>query len=261
MTSICPVIPVLDLMIGQIVLASGGKRDCYQPVNSKLCRSSRPLDVAKSIQAQTGCDTFYLADIDSFAGAEPNWKVYQQLLELGYRLWVDAAWLQSNRLDLLKQKLPDWEKLKVIVSTENLNALDQLKQVEKIRTSGIEFIFSLDHYHDSIITPSENLQQLSSLEWVHHADQFGFQEMILLDLAGVGTMCGFSQDSPLACLIREIRAELPHVRIISGGGVRSSEDVERLLTCGCHHVLVASAVHQCRFTHGDIERLQALLPT
>lgn len=260
MSPFCPVIPVLDLMIGQIVLASGGKRDCYQPVNSKLCRSSRPVDVAKSIQAQTGCDTFYLADIDSFAGAEPNWRVYQELLELGYRLWVDAAWLQSDRLSHLKQKLPTCEGLKVIISTENLESLDQMKQVEKIRASGLEPIFSLDHCHDSIITHSQTLQQLSALEWIHHAHQNGFEEMILLDLAGVGTMCGFTQQSPLAGLIREIRAELPQVRIISGGGVRAADDVSQLLTCGCQHVLVASAIHQCHFTHDDIERLQELLP-
>ena len=79
-----PVIPVLDLMIGQIVLASGGVRDEYRPVSSKLTRSSEPLDVAKAMFYQTGCDCLYLADIDSFAGAEPNWRVYNQLLEAGF---------------------------------------------------------------------------------------------------------------------------------------------------------------------------------
>lgn len=259
MSPICPVIPVLDLMIGQIVLASGGKRDSYQPVNSKLCRSSRPLNVAQSIHAQTGCETIYLADIDSFAGAEPNWKVYQELLDHGCRLWVDAAWLQADRLSQLKQKLPNCEGLKVIVSTESLDSLDQLHQVEQIREAGVEPIFSLDQHCDSIITRNENLKQLTPLEWIHHAYQFGFRELILLDLAGVGTMRGFIDQSPQACLIQEIRAELPQTRIISGGGVRSPDDVAQMLTCGCSHVLVASAIHQCSFTHGDIERLQELL--
>ena len=97
MSAATPIIPVLDLMIGQIVLAQGGKRDDYLPVNSKLTRSSQPLDVARAIYHQTGCRTFYLADIDSFAGAEPNWKVYQQLLEADFGLWIDANWLKGNR--------------------------------------------------------------------------------------------------------------------------------------------------------------------
>jgi len=72
------VIPVLDLMIGQVVLAQGGNRDEYRPVHSRLTGSSQPLDVAQAIFNQTGCNWLYVADIDSFAGAAPNWQVYQQ---------------------------------------------------------------------------------------------------------------------------------------------------------------------------------------
>ena len=76
------VIPVLDLMIGQIVLAQSGNRDEYRPVHSRLTGSSQPSDVAQAIFNQTGCNQLYLADIDSFAGAAPNWRVYQELLDL-----------------------------------------------------------------------------------------------------------------------------------------------------------------------------------
>ena len=61
------VIPVLDLMIGQVVLAQGGSRDEYRPVHSRLTGSSQPLDVAQAIFNQTGCNWLYVADIDSFA--------------------------------------------------------------------------------------------------------------------------------------------------------------------------------------------------
>jgi len=88
---ISPIIPVLDLMIGQIVLAEGGNRDQYRPVDTKLTRSPQPLDVARAMFQQTGCDWVCLADIDSFSGAAPAWHVYGQLLEAGFGVWVDAT--------------------------------------------------------------------------------------------------------------------------------------------------------------------------
>jgi len=258
MSLINPVIPVLDLMIGQIVLATGGKRDCYQPVNSRLCRSSRPLDVAKSIQAQTGCHTIYLADIDSFAGAEPSWRTYNELIEAGFSLWVDAAWLQGKRLEKLQRQVSETEKLKVIISTETLQELDQVKLIADIQELGFEPIFSLDQNEDRVIAQDRNLTELPPLEWISKACECGLRQVILLDLSAVGTLKGVSADSNLASLIREIREEAPDLCITSGGGVRSPEDVGELLSCGCKHVLVASAIHECRFTHDDIERLSQM---
>ena len=88
----CPIVPVLDLMIGQIVLAKAGDRESYRPVHSRLIASSDPVEVAMAMQSQTSCRQFYLADIDTFEGAAPNWTVYQRLAEKGLQLWVDADW-------------------------------------------------------------------------------------------------------------------------------------------------------------------------
>ena len=40
------IIPVMDLMIGQIVLARGGHRDQYTPIHTKLTTNSEPLAVS-----------------------------------------------------------------------------------------------------------------------------------------------------------------------------------------------------------------------
>ena len=88
-----PVIPVIDLMISQVVLAARGDRETYRPVHTKLTHSSQPIEVAKAIFNQTGCDVLYLADIDSFNGAHPNWKVYNELVNAGFGLWLDANWV------------------------------------------------------------------------------------------------------------------------------------------------------------------------
>lgn len=255
MSPTAPVIPVLDLMIGQVVLASDGKRDCYLPVNSRLCRSSRPLDVAKSIQAQTGCDTFYLADIDSFAGAEPSWRIYNELIDSGFGLWIDAAWLQEHRLEKLRNQVSAQDRVKIIISTENLQRMDQLQTIADLQQFGFEPIFGLDQIGNQVITQAPDLIELPPLEWITQACQCGLKQVALTDISAVGTLRGVNPNGNLVSLIREIHDELPELCLISGGGVRSPEDVGELLSCGCKYVLVASAIHECRFTHDDIARL------
>ncbi len=250
-----PVIPVLDLMIGQIVLARGGKRDDYLPVNSKLTRSSQPLDVAKAIFQQTSCDTMYLADIDSFAGAEPNWRVFNQLLDAGFKLWIDANWLKNDRWSEIPNRIQSLDRLKVIVSTETMNSVDDLRQVASLKAHGIAPIFSLDQIGEATIAKTKELSEISPLEWVQHAVTSGIDELIILDLSKVGTSSGVEEHRPICDILYEIRNELPEIELTSGGGVRSAEDVSHFLKLGCDHVLVASAIHDCRLTPADIEAL------
>jgi phosphoribosylformimino-5-aminoimidazole carboxamide ribotide isomerase len=258
MSLVAPIIPVLDLMIGQIVLAQGGKRDDYLPVNSRLSRSSQPLDVAKAIYYQTGCDTFYLADIDSFAGAEPNWRVYRQLCEANFKLWIDADWLKEERLDRLLDCNDCREKIQVIVSSETIRDLKEIGRVSSFLEQGLKPIFSLDQSREMILSKSPDLSRISPLEWVLEATKQGIENLIVLDLARVGTMQGVLDSDPCCCLFQEIRNELPGICLISGGGIRSADDAARLIKSGCNHVLVASAIHDCRFTHDDIEALRML---
>ena len=82
------------------------------------------------------------------------------------------------------------------------------------------------------------------------------RELILLDLESVGTMAGIGNpENGLGPLIQEIKQELPEIKITSGGGVRHASDIQSLLELGCEHVLVASAIHQCKLTPDDISDL------
>lgn len=254
------VIPVLDLMIGQVVLAQGGQRDQYRPVHSRLTHSSRPLDVAQAIFNQTGCDWLYVADIDSFAGGQPNWLVYQELLQRGFGLWIDANWLQEHRYRMLADKLGAEPRLKVIVSSETLQSEAEFAVLAELQESGLSTIFSLDRKGDAVITSPGELHQRPPLELVQLAYQQGVRDLIVLDLESVGTGCGVPDSGSATTLIGEIAAELPDVRLISGGGVRHADDIRRWLELGCHHVLVASAIHDGNLTPDDITRLTLAAP-
>lgn len=256
---VSPVIPVLDLMIGQVVWAKGGSRGEYAPVHSPLTNSSRPVDVAKSIFNQTGCDCLYLANIDSFAGATPISDVYGELVEAGFSLWIDADWMGSLHCDKRTDQilaLAQDPNVRLIFSSETMSSKDEFTIISGLVQSGARPIFSLDMRNGEVISKSDSLSAVSPLELIATAQQAGVKDMILLDLESVGTYGGVSTES----IIRQANEAYPEVCFVSGGGVRDQTDAQRLLTAGCQHVLVASAIFDCRFTPDDVAFLTPFRP-
>ncbi|QEG25110.1 HisA/HisF-related TIM barrel protein [Mariniblastus fucicola] len=256
---VSPVIPVLDLMIGQVVWAKGGHRGCYAPVHSPLTHSARPVDVAKAIFNQTGCDCLYLANIDSFAGATPISSVYQELVEAGFSLWIDADWMGSLHCDKRTDQiltLAQQPNVRLIFSSETMSSLDEFSIISGLAQSGVEPIFSLDMRKGKVISKSDQLSSVQPLDLVAKAWQAGVRDIILLDLESVGTFDGVSTES----VIREVHERFPEAKLISGGGVREQADAQQLLTAGCQHVLVASAIFDCRFTPDDVANLTPFRP-
>ncbi len=253
------VVPVLDLMIGQVVWAKGGNRGSYAPVCCPLTNSAQPLDVALAVYNQTGCDCLYLANIDSFAGATPISTVYDQLIEAGFSLWIDADWMGSLHCDKRTDEilsLAQKPNVKLIFSSEALSSWDEFSIIAGLAQSGANPIFSLDLRGGKVITKSDALSSTPPLEMITKAWQSGVKEMIVLDLESVGTYHGVSTEK----LIGEVAEKLPGIRLTSGGGIRNQEDAQRLLSAGCQHVLVASAIFDCKFTPDDVANLTPFKP-
>ena len=258
------IIPVIDLMIGQVVWAKGGNRDAYRPLQSRLTNSSNPLDVAQAIFAQTGCDWLYIADIDSFAGANPAWSVFETLTEAGFKLMIDANWPLEDRINQAIDKLAGTDNIKLIVSTETLSSIEQFKLFTRMTDAGIVPVFSLDMKGADVIAHGSEIADATPLELVHQAWQAGVRHMIQLDLTTVGLHAnddgsassdGHHQHERLM-LLSEIANELPEMCLISGGGMRNHADCQEMLSSGCQHVLAASAIYNGKLTPDEIAELK-----
>ncbi len=256
---VSPVIPVLDLIIGQVVWAKGGHRGCYAPVHSSLTNSANPLDVARAIFNQTGCDCLYVANIDSFAGATPISPIYSELAKAGFSLWIDADWMGSLNCDERTEqilKLAEETDVRLIFSSETMTSFDEFSIIAGLVKSGAKPIFSLDMRNGEVISKSDKLTSVQPVEMITAAWQAGVKDMILLDLESVGTYGGVSTIP----MIEKTISLYPEARLISGGGVRDQADAQKLLTAGCQHVLVASAIFDCKFTPDDVANLTPFRP-
>jgi uncharacterized protein related to proFAR isomerase len=85
-------IPVLDVMNGQVVHAVGGRRNEYMPLRSKLVKSTDPRTVAAALLDVTGAEELYLADLDAIQGKSQTGVEVRTLFETTtVPIWLDGG--------------------------------------------------------------------------------------------------------------------------------------------------------------------------
>jgi phosphoribosylformimino-5-aminoimidazole carboxamide ribotide isomerase len=238
------ILPVLDLMGGQVVRGVGGRRWEYRPIVSRLCASSDPLDVARAFRTHFGLCDLYLADLDAIGGGDPAFSTYSELISDGFSPWIDAGVREAKRV----RRLADAGAERIIVGLETAGPA---VLAEACGAFGDQIVFSLD------LKGGEPLGDMAA--WgisdaeaiVEKAVAFGVRRLIVLDLAQVGAAGGTGTEELCALLT----AAHPGLDVIAGGGVRGPEDLHRLRNCGVGTVLVASALHDGQLTRTDWEGL------
>jgi phosphoribosylformimino-5-aminoimidazole carboxamide ribotide isomerase len=226
------IIPVLDILNGVVVHAIKGQRSQYQPLQSILCDSADPVEVAQAFKAAGFCE-LYIADLDAILGKGNNFTLIQAIAEkTGLQLMVDAgiADLESAKV-LLAHKAQ-----KVIIGTETLSSLAFVK--EAIICLGTKKILaSLDLKNGVVLSKSETIRQRSPLEVASMLEEMGIDKLIVLDLAHVGSEQGLD-----VALLKAL-VDVLCVKVIVGGGARDSQDLQVLKDLGVSGVLVATALH------------------
>jgi phosphoribosylformimino-5-aminoimidazole carboxamide ribotide isomerase len=241
-----PILPVLDLMQGQIVRGVAGRRAEYRPIESGLVRSTDPVAVALALQKQFGFDEFYLADLDAIKDGEPNLAVYRELQMEGFRLWVDAG-LRGRHSTALKMLIIA-NVSRIIIGLETIDDPDDMSHIVH-RLGADRAVFSLDLKEGKPLCRSANWHTDDPFAIARRAiEGMGLRRLIVLDLARVGVATGAGTEE----LCARIKQAYPDVMLIAGGGVRNIDDVKRLRGLGVEHILVASALHDGRIAPADM---------
>lgn len=247
-------IPVMDLRGGLVVHAVKGERERYQPVKSVLTDSAEPLAVATAFRDRLGLRELYLADLDAIRTVgSGQWAVSSEHRALmsalahqeGMKLLVDAAASDvESALEVL-----DMGAGQVIVGAETLVTWEALLAIPAAIPAD-RLIFSLDMRAGRVLSRSPQLAALSPLEALDRVHRAGWQEVILLDLARVGTGAGVDR-----ALIAEARRRFPELALLTGGGIRSVNELGDLKAMGVTGVLVSTALHRGTITLRHIETL------
>lgn len=235
------IIPVLDVLEGQVVRGIAGRRQDYRPIVSRLCRSSEPLAVARAFRDHFGLAELYLADLDALAGRPPRLDLYAALRSDGFRLWVDAGIRQAVDAEPLAAAGVE----RLVVGLESVAGPTALAAV--CQAHGQRIVFSLDLKDGVPLVVANDWETTDPFEIARQAVAAGVMCLLVLDLRRVGTGAGTGTED----LCRRVAESFPQVALAAGGGIRGVADLRHLQDCGVHVALVASALHDGILLPGD----------
>lgn len=231
------IIPVLDVLNGVVVHGVGGKREKYYPVKSVLGTSSDPVNVASTFRS-LGFDELYVADLDAILNNNANFSLYKQVKAVtDVNLMVDAGISDFEKA----RKVLENEVSKIIIGTETLEKLDFVKEAVKLFGKN-RVIVSLDLKGGKIVSRGSYIKEKGPVELAKTFQRMNVAQIIVLDLARVGMNKGLDLK-----IVKEI-LEQTRVEVLTGGGVRDIEDLEKLRSMGLTGVLVATALHNGKLT-------------
>ena len=217
-------IPVIDLMQGQAVSGKSGMRDTYTPLRTVFAPSSNPVDIAQGLKLN-GADEMYIADLDLIEAHGHNIndiKMVNTILPVIFDGGVKNCEAFEFFLDYA---------YKVIVPSETLESIDEMKKIfEKFPKERI--VVSVDVKDNELLSKNLDLNLSELKEILKELDP---NEIILLDITGVGTEKGYNEK-----LLDEF-SDLKDKLIIAGGLNKNS--LTELESIKIKKVLMGTSLH------------------
>jgi HisA/HisF family protein len=231
-------IPVVDLMQGQVVRAVRGDRAAYRPIVSQLCAGSDPVTVATAMckhcaQGQPH-QQLYIADLDALLGRPAQVAVLRTILHAlpDLELWLDAGFASAASASALLTDLGrDGERVVPVFGSESLASRTALAECFGGESNAAQRVLSLDR---------RNGQRLDAAGcW--DAPALWPKRVIVMTLERVGSDAGPDLDT-----IIDVQRKAPVAFIVGAGGIRDEADLARARDAGAGAWLVASALHDGR---------------
>jgi phosphoribosylformimino-5-aminoimidazole carboxamide ribotide isomerase len=226
------VVPVIDLMGGQVVQARRGERAHYAPIVTPLSASAEPLAVVAGLLSVAPFANLYIADVDAIEGRPAHDATVRALAAAfpDLRLWVDRG--VADEAALAAQL--------AIAGTDAVIGTESQRDGELLtrHRDDPRIVLSLDFRGDQFVGPPSLLEEPA----------FWPARVIVMTLARVGSGAG-----PDVERLAGIRQRAGERRVFAAGGVRDMADLEALAAAGLAGALIATAIHT-----GDIA--VAMLP-
>jgi phosphoribosylformimino-5-aminoimidazole carboxamide ribotide isomerase len=218
------IIPVVDLLGGQVVHARRGDRAQYRPLVSTLCDDAEPTRVVAAILKHFPSRRLYVADLDAITGRGDHAALIRALRvqHADVEFWVDAGFVDPAST----ARFASVPGVVAIVGSETLPDMDSYL---RLRSMWPDAVLSLDFRGAAFLGPPELLA--SPETWC--------KRIVHLDLLQVG-----SESGPAIESASRLRLRAPDREIYAGGGVRDVADLDRLASAGLAGALVATALHR-----------------
>ncbi|HYN53415.1 MAG TPA: HisA/HisF-related TIM barrel protein [Methylotenera sp.] len=226
------IIPVIDLMHGQVVHARFGQRQYYQPIQSKLSHSSAPINIVSALLELYPFERLYIADLGAIQGQSNHFQTIQLIKDEfpHLEIWLDSGISCVDDLYALKD-LPVCH----VIGSENITSIKEILELKQ--TLGEEFILSLDFNAQGFLGPIE--LSSNAVYWPNR--------VIVMTLAKVGSHQGVDLQ-----LLKLFTQGTLNLQVYAAGGVRGLDDLKLVSEIGGTGALIASALHNQQLTNVDL---------
>jgi phosphoribosylformimino-5-aminoimidazole carboxamide ribotide isomerase len=218
------IIFVLDILNGTAVHAFRGERSKYKPVTgSRVCDSSSPLELISALAPHE----VYIADLDRLQQKGDNFELIKEI-----------SGKTRTMADIGAENMNDVENCAMIADTVILGT--ETASFDLIEKAAIRFPgrinVSIDMKNGKVLARDRNLE-IGPVELVRKLNDHDIRDIIILDLARVGTGAGIDLD-----FLKHIAKASSH-DVLVGGGIKDMDDIEALERIGISGALVATSVH------------------
>ena len=217
-------VPVLDLKQGQAVSGKSGMRDTYSPLRTVFAPSANPIEIANGLKLN-GADELYIADLDLIESKGHNINDVKMVNTI-IPVMLDAGVKDFDSFTFFLDYA-----YKIIVPTETIESLEEFEKIFA-KYPKERIVISVDVKNNELF--SRNLD-ITLKEFKEFLKVINPNEIILLDITGVGTEKGYNKE-----LLDEF-SDLKDRLIIAGG--LNKESVGELEKIGIKKVLVGTALH------------------
>jgi phosphoribosylformimino-5-aminoimidazole carboxamide ribotide isomerase len=226
------IIPVLDLMNGQVVHAKHGDRQNYLPIQSVLCSSTDPQSLVGALMELYPFKHLYIADINAIQKTGNHQSEIDDIASTfpALEIYLDAGFRSNAEINTFHQM-----NITPVLGSESIANIETylaMKDSYPKRT-----LLSLDFKNDTYQGPTELLEKNEC--WPN--------ELILMSLSKVG-----SESGPDLEKLRTFKKASPQTKIYAAGGVRDLADVIALKSENIDGALIASAIHNGNLSQADL---------
>ena len=222
-------IPVVDLLKGQVVHAREGRRAEYRPVQSHLCKGAKAETVVHALLRLHPFRSVYVADLDAIQRQGNNLDILKQVHRRfpHLDLWVDSGIADELGLN-------SWIRENIgrpVIGSETLLDAEFMSFAHN-HCADLSPVLSLDFIGEEFKGPDALLADPA---------HYWPQRVLAMNLRRVGSDAG-----PDIRLIESLTTKAPDREVYAAGGVRSVDDLERVAAAGAAGALIATALHDGR---------------
>jgi phosphoribosylformimino-5-aminoimidazole carboxamide ribotide isomerase len=231
-------IPVIDLLHGQVVHAREGRRSEYAPIRSNLCKGADPQTIMAALLRLHPFRTFYFADLDAIQRQGSNHEILNGIHDRfpAIELWVDAGIADEKALNQWVAAGPG----RAVIGSESLADARFMAGARACSP-----VLSLDFFGETFKGPAALLRD---------AVRYWPESVLAMNLKRVGSDAG-----PDLALIGMLAAKAPGCRIYAAGGARSIEDLHQVRTAGAAGALLATSLHDGRIGPAELRRFETAM--